>query len=271
MPEAPVGTRAIWCPVGKLAVWLSTASAARHRLVVLLALLLFAGVAACTALISPVHMIIAQAQGKHPAPRDWVLTGAILETPAGSRRVSLPHILGLSDFGAAGLPAGIPPRDHGMVRYRLELNLDKVPEHRLAVLVPKLSLAGDFLLNGVPVARCGHGLLENLRCLHQPHLFSPPPTMWRPGRNYLDFDIYATSRQSNGLSAVRVGEVDGLVANYKKMQFWRTTMLMGLAWMSAGMGVMSLGLAFALRRQSVYLWFGLTALTNAMVTMNGFV
>lgn len=257
-----------------LAVWLRTASNGRHRLVVLLAVLLFAFVAACSALI-PVHVIIAQAQGEYPVSKDRILTSAILETATGSRRVSLPHILDPQDFQVSGSPNDVGGNDDeagsdgGIVRYRLELRLNELPEHRLAVLVPKMSLSGDFSLNGVPVARCGHGYLRDLRCLHQPQLFSPPSTMWRTGSNYLDFHIYATNRQSNGLSAVRVGQIKGLVVLYKKQQFWRSTMLMGLAWMAAGMGVMSLGLAFILRRQSVYLWFGLTALTNALVTLNG--
>lgn len=252
--------------LGRLTRYLREASAGRRRMGVLLGVLLIMGVAAYTALISPIHMMVAQAIGKDPVEHDHVLTRAILLTPEGTRRVSLPHILSAQDLQTSkGADDGV------MVRYRLELQLDKLPDHRLAVLVSKMSLAGDFYLNGVSVARCGYGALQDLRCLHQPHLFSPPPTMWQKGTNRLDFLIYATSRQSNGLSAVRVGEESRLIRHYKQMQLLRTTMLLGLAWMSAGMGLLSLGLAFALRRQSVYLWFGLTALSNAMVTMNGFV
>lgn len=178
-----------------------------------------------------------------------------------TRKVTLPHILSSDDF----LPDG------STVRYRLTIDLPGAPDQPLAVLVPKMSLSGSFALNGNLIGQCALGRLEELRCLHLPQLFVPPPSLWKQGRNTLDFTIYASKRQANGLSAVRVGDIAQIQPLYSAKRLLQHDLLVGMTWLSGVVGVIALALGLMLRRESVYIWFGGTSIFNALATMNGFI
>lgn len=94
------------------------------------------------------------------------------------------------------------------MRYRLQFNLPASagPEDEpLGIYVPKMSLSGRVALNGEFIGACEVGALSEARCLHRPYLFVPPLSHWRNGPNTLEFEIFATSRQMNGLSAISIG------------------------------------------------------------------
>ena len=181
---------------------------------------------------------------------------------AGVQQVALPNVLEADDIKPEG----------SLVHYRLPLNLERKPDTPLGIYVPKMSLSGSLAVNGHEVASCGIGPLENLRCLHRPQLFTVPQELWRIGHNDIEFELYATGRQMNGLSAVMVGDpvvlADGA---YRQAQFFKVDLLVGLAWLSALSGLLSLSAALILRREPVYFWFGLTGITNALALCNGFV
>ncbi|HPB76932.1 MAG TPA: hypothetical protein PLY96_16990, partial [Chromatiaceae bacterium] len=129
-----------------------------------------------------------------------ILNQASLLSERGKHPVPLPHVLLPGDIPSAG----------GRVHYRLELDLPAAPRELLGIYVPKLSLSGQVSLNGQWVGACGLAPLEDLRCLHQPHLFVPPRDLWRPGINVIEFEIYANSRQMNGLAPVWIGSAQAL-------------------------------------------------------------
>ncbi|NCA72231.1 MAG: PAS domain S-box protein [Sphingobacteriia bacterium] len=188
-----------------------------------------------------------------------VIEQASLLSLNGERDVDLPHVLMETD---------VPPGG-GRVRYRLRFDLPVQPVDSLGVFVPKLSLAGQLSLNGVLVGACGIGALDRLRCLHQPQLFVPPPSLWQAGTNTLEFEIHANARQMNGLSPVHIGGASELYRGpYLSQRLWQVDLLSWLTWLNLSLGLMALAVAVILGRNKVYLWFGLCSIDNALTNLN---
>jgi signal transduction histidine kinase len=183
---------------------------------------------------------------------------AELSSLAGVRQVKLPHMLSNQDFAPQG----------SLVRYTLLYDLQAPVDTSLGIFVPKLALSGHVLVNGKLFASCEPGKLENLRCLSRPYLFTPPPDFWKPGLNQITFEIYATGGQSNGLSSVTVGDVGVLDTVFYHLNYWlKVDLLMGLTWLSAVLGVLSLVVSRILKNDAVYLWFGIASLANAAANL----
>ena len=195
----------------------------------------------------------------HAFAYDRVIDKAELIGLAGRRAVDLPHVLETRDF----LPQG------SLVRYRLSVNLPEVPVTPLGIYVSKMSLSGALYINGVYISSCAQGRLEDLRCLHKPNLFSTPLSVWQRGENIVEFEIHANARQTNGLSAVRIGELEDLYqGSYRFIQWFKIEFLVGLGWISAVFGVLSLAVFVILRKELAYLWFGLGCVVHAVGMLN---
>lgn len=187
---------------------------------------------------------------------------AELHTLTGVHSVQLPHALTAEEFAPTG----------SLVRFRLDWPLAVVPDRPQAAYVSKLSLSGQMYVNGQLLAACGNGPLPELRCLHQPQLFTIPASLLQVGSNVLEFEIYATSRQMNGLSAVQVGDADALYDSvFSNRHFWTVDVQVGLTWLSTLLGLLSLTVGLVLRRESVFIWFGLTSIMNAFASLNSVV
>lgn len=88
---------------------------------------------------------------------------------------------------------------------------------------------------------------------------------WNAGRNELQFEIYATARQSNGLSSVWVGEVDVLERHFYRWRYGlQVELIEAFAWLLALVGFLALGAGWVLRKEPVYYWFGLTSVFNGL-------
>ena len=162
------------------------------------------------------------AQEQRLTPVSITLDAATLQTAHGQRPVTLPDVLTETDFAPQG----------SRVHYLLQLNLEHKPDQPLGVYIPKISLAGNLSVNGHYAASCGIGPLDDLRCLHRPQLLVVPPEFWRAGPNTLDFEVYATSRQMNGLSRVTVGDPAVLAdSGYRSLLWFKVDLLVGLAWL----------------------------------------
>lgn len=189
----------------------------------------------------------------------WVLDRAQLHTASTDAWVDLPYRLKAHEFKPQG----------ETVVFALTLDLPTLPDKPLAVYVPKLSLSGAFYLNGHWVANCGAETLALSRCLHRPHLFTPPMNLWQPGVNELVFRILSNNQQMNGLSQVKVGDAVALHHNHLAPSlFWRVSVIQALMWVSVGLGLISLGISAVLRRTPTYFWFGLCCLTYAVSCVN---
>lgn len=179
---------------------------------------------------------------------------AVMQGLGPPQAVTLPHKLAAKDFDPKG----------GLVVYTLTVNLAQAPALPLGIYVPKIALSGQLSINGQLYGPCERGALDHVRCLHRPHLFSASPQFWRAGPNELRFEVYADGRQSNGLSGVWVGDLDALDRDFYSWRHWlQVDLLAGLTWLSALLGVLALVVGAVLRKDSVYVWFGLTSLANA--------
>lgn len=187
------------------------------------------------------------------------LVAAELTSLTGKQMVELPHILQSGDFNPNG----------STVHYRLVVELHRQPDAALGVFVSKLGLSGRLSLNGAEVGSCAEGSLQDIRCLNQPNLFVPPKGAWRVGVNTLDFEVYATSRQANGLTPVLVGDALELRRGpYQKSHLLKQDIAQGITWVSLLLGLLSLAAALVLRSASLYFWFGLTCVSNALVNLS---
>lgn len=189
------------------------------------------------------------------------LKQAVMKGSGPEKVVNLPHTMASTDFEPKG----------SLVRYTLRFDLATLPDEAMGIYVPKMSLAGSVSVNGQFFGVCERGQLKEVRCLHRPYLFKVPVSMLKTGANELQFEIYANARQSNGLSSVVVGQVETLDSHFYLWRYWLQVDLMaGLSWLSGLLGVMALAVGIVLRKDSVYLWFGLTSLVNAVATASVF-
>ncbi len=178
------------------------------------------------------------------------------------KSVNLPHMLKPGEFEAEG----------GMVRYTVPVELADLPDKPVGVYVSKMALSGVVYVNGQLVGACERGDLKEARCLHRPYLFTSPKAFWKIGHNELQIDIYASSRQSNGLSSVWVGDVDALESRFYRWRYWlQVDLVTGLTWLSGLLGVLALTVGVVLRKDSVYFWFGLTSIANAVANSGTFI
>lgn len=177
------------------------------------------------------------------------------------KTVHLPHMLASGEFDAEG----------SMVSYTLLVDLAALPDKPMGIYVQKMALSGVVYVNGHLYGACERGDLKEVRCLHRPYLFTTPIAFWKVGQNELRFLIYASSRQSNGLSSVWVGDVDALESRFYRWRYWlQVDLVTGLTWLSGLLGVLALTVGVVLRKDSVYFWFGLTSLANALANSGTF-
>ena len=197
------------------------------------------------------------ALGVQAASPEFELQEARLQGLGAGKTVKLPHMLVSGDFGPTG----------STVSYTLQVHLAALPDKSVGIYVRKMALSGAIHVNGQLFEVCERGALKEVRCLHRPYLFATPPSFWKVGLNELRIDVYANARQSNGLSSVWVGDVNVLDSRFYRWRSWLHVDLMtGLTWLSALLGMMALGVSVVLRKDPVYLWFGLTSLVNALAS-----
>lgn len=205
--------------------------------------------------LGPLFMGALQAQPIGSAETE--IKQATLQGLGPERTVSLPNMLTPQDF----LPQG------STVSYTLRVDLPELPLKPLGIYVRKMSLSGTVYVNGQLSESCERGELKDIRCLHRPYLFTTAPSLWKAGANELRFEVYANARQSNGLSPVWVGDVDALDSRFYRWRHWLQVDLMtGLTWLSGLLGLLALAVSMVLRKDSVYLWFGLTSFFNALAS-----
>jgi hypothetical protein len=87
--------------------------------------------------------------------------------------------------------------------------------------------------------------------------------LWQAGRNTIEFEIYATARQINGLSAVEVGDASVLQrSSYQRLAWLQIEVVQGLTWLSALLGGLCLIIGLTIRANATYFWFGLTCIAR---------
>ncbi len=182
---------------------------------------------------------------------------ALLISSAGERAVTLPHTLAPSDFEPGG----------SSVIYRLTFDMPATAEGLQAIYISKLSLSGRLSSGGQAIWACGAGDMAELRCLHRAHLIQLPAGFLAPGRVELDLEIFANSRQTNGLSPVIIGPHDQLFhQHYRLMRFLKLDLLQMLAVFAGVAGLLSLAAGFAAPRERIFFVFAVAAILEAVAS-----
>ncbi|MFM7024606.1 MAG: ATP-binding protein [Limnohabitans sp.] len=187
-----------------------------------------------------------------------IITQATLRTASGERPVQLPHVLEPGDFAPEG----------SRVLYRMTVNVPDATTLR-AIYIQKLSRSGFIRLNGRDAGSCGQLLLQYTRCHHQPQFFRTPYTNWQAGENTIEVELYATQRQTNGLSEVVVGPRETIYWHwFKPHDLLQVQTLDMLTWLTMAFGLLALVVFAVLRSERMYLWFGLANLLAALSKIN---
>lgn len=176
-----------------------------------------------------------------------------------NRTVSLPHVAPVDLFKAGGR----------RIAYRLAVDLVAPPDGTQGIFIEKLSLSGRASLNGHDLGGCGIGPLERMRCLHQPVLLSAGPTLWRAGENIIDIEVWGTTNQFNGLSSVVIGPLEDVYADhYRPRSLIQEELVRAMLWITITLAAISLIVAFGLKGERIYLYFGLAGLARSVAAIN---
>lgn len=180
---------------------------------------------------------------------------AILVTDTIERQVNLPHRLSQTDLEPNG----------SKVIYRLSLDRLIVSDDMLAIYISKVALSARLLLNGQLVWTCAPGDLLERRCLHHPQLIEVPAGILTEGQNTLDFEVFADTRQTNGLGSIIVGSYDEVFAeHYILAWFLKVDLPRALGIFAAVTGLLSIAIGVAASRERVYFLFAAAAAFEAL-------
>lgn len=184
------------------------------------------------------------------------LEAAHLSWQGQQAKVALPHVLTRDQFAPGG----------ERVVYRLNLDLARMPREPWAIFIVKASRSAQVRVNGVDLGSCAPAPLEHLRCPQLPLFLTPPTSVWQPGLNQIEVEVFANAMQLNGLSQVLVGPAEALhEAHGQSALFWRHGLVLAVNWAIVTLGVMALliGLLLPGPQRAMYLWFGLACMLRA--------
>lgn len=103
----------------------------------------------------------------------------------------------------------------GIGWYRMDFELGSDTGHGgVAVLVRRLSMNGEFFVNGVRVLSGGRMAAPVTRNWNSPFFVEIPAALLHAGRNVLDVRIYAYRNNNGGLGTVYLGDAEALRSQY---------------------------------------------------------
>jgi signal transduction histidine kinase len=90
--------------------------------------------------------------------------------------------------------------------YRMSFDLPSVPEEGLAILVQRLSMNGEFFVNGTRVLSGGRMTEPVTRNWNTPFFVEVPKPLLHVGANVLDIRLFAYRNNNGGLGSVEIGD-----------------------------------------------------------------
>lgn len=102
----------------------------------------------------------------------------------------------------------------GIGWYRMSFEPGNDSNRGVAVLVRRLSMNGEFFINGVRVLSGGRMTAPVTRNWNTPFFVEIPPALLHAGRNVLDVRLYASRNNNGGLGTVYLGDPEALRAKY---------------------------------------------------------
>src|SRR5262249_53920449 len=147
------------------------------------------------------------------------------------------------------------------VWYRMQVDLPDQPQEDRAALVEWKRSAGSIFVNGVNAGQSS-AVVPRLPA----QLFEFPPALLHPGRNTLHLRMWVAPQGLGELASVRVGARRDLDRICAWEQLLRVTLPQFSALTAAALGVMMLVIWFGRRRDTMFGWFAVAALSNALYT-----
>jgi len=155
--------------------------------------------------------------------------------------------------------------------YRLHFDLDSIPQAGLAILVQRLSMNGEFYVNGARVLSGGRMTEPVTRRWNTPFFVEVPKPLLRPGRNVLDIRLYAYRNNNGGLGRVEIGDPEGLRAKHTLVEAVHVKgaiLSFAVALMAAFIGIVAW---LRMGHEAMYGLFGLAMVAWAVRYANYFV
>lgn len=163
------------------------------------------------------------------------------------------------------------PGTGGDVWYRLHFTLAQAPREEQAVYLPRLCMNAAVYLNGVFLGDGGSFDEPVGRNWNRPLLFLAPPALLHAGDNTLHIRLNSPPFSLGNLSPVQFGALSELRPEFERLFFWRITLNQTATLIIAAMGLFMLALWWRRRQDSMFGYFGLSALVWAFNASNLFV
>lgn len=164
------------------------------------------------------------------------------------------------------------PGFEGTVSYRVEFDVDAPSQDLLALYLERACTNLEVRLNGELLARDGRMRPPITRNCYRPHLIVLPTALLRSGGNRLEIKVaghtlqrVAARQRAGGLSELVIAPQARLLQHYESQLFWNVTMAQVLGITIVVLGLFMLGLAWARRSESAYLYFGLLLVGWAVI------
>jgi signal transduction histidine kinase len=155
--------------------------------------------------------------------------------------------------------------------YRFRFEFAEADTQIHAVHLPRFSMNAAVYLNGVFLGSGGHFEEPVSRNWNRPRFFLIPPGLLRQGQNTLHVRVFAPPNTQGGLSPVLVGPEAALRPEYERDFFLHITLNQTASLIIAAVGVLMLSLWWRRRRDTMYGYFGVSALVWALNSTNLYV
>lgn len=152
--------------------------------------------------------------------------------------------------------------------YRIHFNIDELPAQSLAVYLPRVCMNAGVWLNDVYLGDGGRFDEPVARNWNRPLLFTVPVTLLHAGENTLLVRVRSFASVQGSLSPIQVGPEILLRPVYESEFFLRITLNQALTVMIGLVGVLMLSLWWRRRADSMYGYFGASALVWSINSIN---
>ncbi|MFA5082586.1 MAG: 7TM diverse intracellular signaling domain-containing protein, partial [Hydrogenophilaceae bacterium] len=170
----------------------------------------------------------------------------------------------LPDQWRASRPGAIGER--GWYRFHFDVSARHDPLQ--AIYLAKLIMNAQVWLNGVRIGDGGRFEEPVARNWNRPLLLLVPPGLLRPGDNVLFIRLRGHTYTQAALHPVMVGPESMLRERYERAYFLNITVNQTATLLIAAIGVLALSLWLRRRRDTAYVYFGISALVWAAQSSN---
>lgn len=160
------------------------------------------------------------------------------------------------------------PGDGGNGWYRFQFEWRGDDERIQSLYLPRLCMNGAVYLNGVLLGDGGRFDEPVARNWNRPLLFLIPPGILKQGENTLHLRLRTFSYSQGSLYPLFIGPEHELRPDYEQLYFLRITLNQTMTLIIAAIGLLMLSLWWRRRQDTMYAYFGASALLWAFNSTN---